>query len=344
MNTNKIGEKMDRISTLQQELDLSYKLVCKGLGELQKINYSNDFYFLPLLLLSQGIERFLKSYIIAYKVENEEENIFPRDLRIHSLVELLNIIKQNYYVIGSRDTDIKDEHYLSNTHLNKLLDILSDFGNNGRYYNINHLINSNDISPISRWEKLEQDLIPLIGEEYLKLIDIDTRNNYYKRVNNKIIIIIEKFLSILSRQHIFGRESKVFLGATIANFSTFEYMYDGDYGKTDYTLVKKMYEHEYIAHKRTFIDRLKSSLFYKHKKILKSQYEGEWPFKSESVTLESRENKFYIVIIDEYEYALNGKTSSRLKLPTPNKDGVVANCKSTDKFLKIAQSLQSNIQ
>ena len=336
---SEIGEKVDRVSTLQQEFDLSYKLVCKGLGELQRIDYSNDFYFLPLLLLSQGIERFLKSYIIAYKIENEEENLFPENLRTHSLVKLLDIIKQDFYVIGSRDTDIKDEQYLSNTYLNKLLDILSDFGNNGRYYNINHLINSNNISPISRWEKLEQDLIPLTGEKYLKLTDINTKNNYYKRVNNKIIIIIEKFLSILSRQHIFGRTSKVFLGSTIANFSTFEYMYDENYGKTDYTIAKKEYGHEYTAHKRTIIDRLRTSLFYKQKKILKSQYEGEWPFKSESVTLESRENKFYIVIIDGYEYALNGKTSSRLKLPTPNKAGVVVDCKSTDKFLKIAQCL-----
>lgn len=339
MNTNKIGEKLDRVSTLQQEFELSYKLVCKGLGELQKIDYSNDFYFLPLLLLSQGIERFLKSYIIAYKIENEEENLFQKKFRTHSLMELLDIIKQDYYVVGSRDTDIKDEHYLSNSKLNKLLDILSDFGKYGRYYNINHLIDGNNSSPISNWQELEQDLIPLTREEYLKLIDVDTRNNYYKRVNNEIIIIIEKFLSILSRQHIFGRTSKVFLGATIANFSTFGYMYDNDYGKTDYTLVKKEYGHEYTAHKRTLIDRLKTSLFYKHKKILKSQFEGEWPFKSESVILESRENESYIVIIDKYEYALNGKTSSRLKLPTPNKGGVVVCCKSTDKFLKIAQNL-----
>lgn len=339
MNNWTVREKVDYIFTLQQEFDLSYKLVCKGLGELQRIDYSNDFYFLPLLLLSQGIERFLKSYIIAYKIENEEENLFPENLRTHSLVKLLDIIKQDFYVIGSRDTDIKDEQYLSNTYLNKLLDILSDFGKRGRYYNINHLMNGNNNSPISNWQELEQDLIPLTREEYLKLMDVDTRNNYYKRVNNEIIIIIEKFLSILSRQHIFGRTSKVFLGATIANFSTFGYMYDNDYGKTDYTLVKKEYGHEYTAHKRTLIDRLKTSLFYKHKKILKSQFEGEWPFKSESATLESRANKFYIVIIDGYEYALNGKTSSRLKLPTPNKGGVVVDCKSTDKFLKIAQNL-----
>ena len=160
MNNWTVREKVDYIFTLQQEFDLSYKLVCKGLGELQRIDYSNDFYFLPLLLLSQGIERFLKSYIIAYKIENKEENLFPENLRTHSLVKLLDIIKQDFYVIGSRDTDIKDEQYLSNTYLNKLLDILSDFGKRGRYYNINHLMNGNNNSPISNWQELEQDLIP----------------------------------------------------------------------------------------------------------------------------------------------------------------------------------------
>ena len=55
--------------------------------------------------------------------------------------------------------------------------------------------------------------------------------------------------------------------------------------------------------------------------------------------LESRHDEYYIVIVEGYEYALNGRTSSRLKLPTPNKGGVVIGNKSTDKFLKIAQEL-----
>lgn len=327
------------IFTLQQEFELSYKLIRKGLGELQKTGYSNDFYFLPLLLLSQGIERFLKSYIIAYRIENDNEELFPRTLKTHSLVELLKNIRKNYYVIGTRDVDIEDEQYLSNAYLNQLLNILSDFGNNGKYYNINHLIDSDSVSPISRWEKLEEALVPLAELEYSKFFDVETRNEYYKKVSNKLVIIIEKFLSILSRQYIFGQDSKVFLGATMANFAAFECMYDGDYGKTDYAIERRKYGSDFVAHRRTFTDKIKSFLFYKSKKISKFQYEDEWPFKSESVILESRNKKYYIVIIDGCEYALNGKTSSQLKLPTPNKGDCVIGCKSTDKFLKMAQCL-----
>lgn len=333
------GEKVSNVFILQQEFELSYKLVFKGLGELQKMDYNNDFYFLPLLLLAQGIERFLKSYIIAYRIENEEENLFYDDMRTHSLEKLLKIIKEDYYVIGNRDIDVKDERYLSNTYLNQLLNILSDFGNNGKYYNINHLVDRDSVSPISRWEKLEQALIPLTEDEYLKFLDIETRNEYYKKVSNKIIVIVEKFLSILSRQHIFGQESKVFLGATMVNFAAFECMCDGDYGKTDYTIEKKEYGSDFITHKRTFVDKVKSLFYYKSKKILKSQYDGKWPFKSEYVILESRNSRHYIVIVDGCEYALNGKTSSQLKILTPNKGGVVVGCQSTDDFLKMAKSL-----
>lgn len=339
MTTSEKGKRLDYIFTLQQEFTLSYKLVCKGLGELQKIDYNNDFYFLPLLLLSQGIERFLKSYIISYRIESEEEKLFYGELKTHNLVKLLEIIKQSYYVVGNREVDLKDEQYLSNTYLNQLLNVLSDFGNNGRYYNINHLIDGNSVSPILRWEKLGETLIPLTEGEYAKLCDIETRDEYYQRVSNRIVVIIEKFLSILSRQCIFGEKSKVFFGAIMSNFATFECMYDEDYGKTDYTIEKKEYGSDFVAHKRTFIDKVKSFFLYKQEKISKCQYDGEWPFKSECVILESRNSEYYIVIVKGYEYALNGRTSSRLKLPTPNKGGVVIGNKSTDVYLKIAQEL-----
>lgn len=333
-----IGKRMNQMITLQQEFDLSFKLLRRGLGELQNIDYANDFYFMPLLLLSQGIERFLKSYIIAYKIEKEENQLFDEELRTHDLLKLLDFIRKKYYAVGPRDIDIKDEQYLSrNAHLKRVLAILSDFGKNGRYYNINYLIAPKSISPIFEWEKLERDLSSLTEKEWFKPKDIEELNKYYKKVTNEVVIIIEKFLSILARQHIFGNESKVFRGMTMPNFAFFEYMYDGDYGKTDYTVIKK--ENEYNFHKRTFFDKLKTVMYYKHKKISRQQYDGEWPFKSDSIVLESRKGNSYFAIIDGYEYALDGKTASKLKLLTPEKGGVVIACKSTNEFLKIAKKL-----
>lgn len=333
-----VGKRMSQMITLQQEFDLSFKLLRRGLGELQKIDYANDFYFMPLLLLSQGIERFLKSYIIAYKIEKEEDQLFEKKLKTHDLTELLKLVKENYYHIGNREVDIQDEQYLSGSaHLERVLNILSDFGKNGRYYNINYLIDPKSISPILEWEKLERDLSSLTEKEWFKPKDIEELNKYYKKVTNEVVIIIEKFLSILARQHIFGNESKVFRGMTMPNFAFFEYMYDGDYGKTDYTVIKK--ENEYNFHKRTFFDKLKTVMYYKHKKISRKQYDGEWPFKSDSIVLESRKGNSYFAIIDGYEYALDGKTASKLKLLTPEKGGVVIACKSTNEFLKIAKKL-----
>lgn len=337
---SKIGERMDQLITLQQEFDLSFKLLRRGLGELQKNDYANGFYFLPLLLLSQGIERFLKSYIIAYKIEKEEDKLFEGRLKNHDLTELLNIVKENYYLVGSREIDIQDEQYLSgDAHLKRVLTILSDFGKNGRYYNINHLIDPKSVSPISEWEKLERELGALTDEEWFKPKEVEEVNKYYKKVTTEIIIIIERFLSILSRQYIFGKKSKVFLGATMPNFAFFECMYDGDYGKTDYTIAQKEGGSNYVPRKRKFIDKLKSLLFYKQKKVSRKQYGENWPFKSESVILESRHGRYYIIIIEGYEYALNGKTSSRMKLPTPNKAGVAISYKSTEDFLRMAREL-----
>jgi hypothetical protein len=48
---------------LLEELETSEKLIILGFGELQNINQDNDFYFLPFQLLSQGLERFTKTYI-----------------------------------------------------------------------------------------------------------------------------------------------------------------------------------------------------------------------------------------------------------------------------------------
>ncbi len=47
-------------SSLLKEVETSIKLLNKGMGDLQKISVSNDFYHAPILLLSSGFERLIK--------------------------------------------------------------------------------------------------------------------------------------------------------------------------------------------------------------------------------------------------------------------------------------------
>jgi len=48
---------------LLNEIELSVKLIQLGLGELQNLNSTNDFYYLPFQLLSNGFERLMKCVI-----------------------------------------------------------------------------------------------------------------------------------------------------------------------------------------------------------------------------------------------------------------------------------------
>lgn len=47
---------IQKIASLIEEFETANKLIRLGFGELQNINLDNDFYFLPLQLLSQGFE------------------------------------------------------------------------------------------------------------------------------------------------------------------------------------------------------------------------------------------------------------------------------------------------
>ena len=53
-----VGKRMNQMITLQQEFDLSFKLLQRGLGELQKIDYANDFYFCFCLFFVPSINPF----------------------------------------------------------------------------------------------------------------------------------------------------------------------------------------------------------------------------------------------------------------------------------------------
>ena len=49
---------------LQNEVDTAIKLIKKGLAELQNIGSSNDFYYPPIIFISNGFEKFLQLYYI----------------------------------------------------------------------------------------------------------------------------------------------------------------------------------------------------------------------------------------------------------------------------------------
>jgi hypothetical protein len=129
---------------------------------------------------------------------------------------------------------------------------------------------------------------------------------------------------------------------TISSFFNYGLLYDGDYGKTDYRKNTTKYkETPKSIHKRTISDELKRkySPDYKSKKIAKKEYDGDWPFYVDEITVECRHKNWCIVTIDGYDYALNGAAKGRYKLENPHDAGMAVLGKSIGDFIKMAFEL-----
>ena len=177
---------------LLEEIETSSKLINLGLGELQNLSLNNNFHFLPFQLLSQGFERFMKSYIcLAYQNQNNEYPTFKYLKNLgHDLESLLNEIIENYYFDYDRPQYCVDKEFLqNNVDLKELLFIISEFGKKSRYYNFD-LITENREIPLNTnelWSKFENKY--LLNDEKLlnKLFSRETENEVFYKLNSIII-------------------------------------------------------------------------------------------------------------------------------------------------------------
>lgn len=331
---------------LLEELETASKLIKLGFGELQNFDSTNHFYFLPFQLLSQGFERFMKTYIcLAYY---NEHDTFPNYKKIrkfsHSLEKLFTTIIDDYYPIYKSPQYILDCKFLDeNTDIRELLNILSEFGLGVRYYNFDLITDSpkNTVTSTKEsWEEFENKL--LNSEDYLKLMKEDTKNEVRQKVFTHIIVVFEKYISALSRQFIFKNLGQQASQLAVNSFFDFGMLYESDFGKTDYRHQTQRYQStSKKSHRRTFYDdfqrRVNSN--FKSKKILKINYDSDWPFYADEVIVECREKHWCIVTINGSDYSLNGSAQARYKLDSPHTAGMAILGKSLSDFLKIAQEL-----
>ncbi|WP_320997356.1 hypothetical protein [Bacteroides nordii] len=333
---------------LNDEFETANKLVRLGLGELQNINLDNDFYFLPLQLLSQGFERFMKAYICVAYVEKYK--ILPNSQYLkslgHDLERLLTEIRLNYY-IHYKPVQFKSDWQLINDDMNlkELLFILSEFGKFARYYNFDFITGSSKIgiNPKEAWRKFENKIKPVdIPPTMEKLMNHDVDREVYQEITNYIINIFERFIAALSRQITWGTLGQLGKQLTISSFFDYGTLYEKDFGKTDYRKNTTKYkETPKSIHKRTVLDELnrKFNPNFKSKKLRKCDYKGDWPFYVDEIIIECRQKHWCVVTIDGYDYALNGATKGRYKLENPHDAGMAILGKSIGDFITIALKL-----
>lgn len=230
---------IQKIASLIEEFETANKLIRLGFGELQNINLDNDFYFLPLQLLSQGFERFMKAYVCAGYIEKYE--ILPDSQYLvkigHDLERLLIEIKMNYY-IHYKSIQFEQDWLLinDNVDLKELLFILSEFGKLARYYNFDFITGNSKIgiNPKESWKNFENRIKPINEQRMAKLMNHDVEREVYQEITNYIINIFEKFIASLSRQIVWGTLGQLGKQLTASSFFDYGTWYEKDFGKTDY--------------------------------------------------------------------------------------------------------------
>lgn len=213
---------------LLQELRNSIKLIKLGFGEIQKINMENDFYHLPLQILSSGIERFLKCYICLGFYEKNEQ--FPSFTELksfagnngHGIIELKNEVIENYFLLRHENDEFlkEDKSFIKDDiKLNTLLSLLSEFGKYSRYYNLDVVTSKRNpsIDVEQEWKDFETKLLKENQPIYKRFFSMDVKfsNEGYDYINSRIIALLERFMRGLARQFTFvnlGKLAKSFSG------------------------------------------------------------------------------------------------------------------------------------
>jgi len=343
-------EKMDTLKyiALHEEFETANKLIRLGLGELQNINLYNDFYFLPFQLLSQGFERFMKAYICVGHFEKHKSLPNSQYLKKigHDLEMLLTDIKENYYREYPPEQFKKDKKFLvEDPDLKELLFILSEFGKIARYYNFDFITDNTKIgiNPKELWRKFEDKIMPINENMAEKLMNHDVDREIYQEITSYIVMVFEKFIAGLSRQITYSTLGQMGKQLTISSFYDYGRLYDGNFGKTDYRKNTTKYkETPRSIHKRTINDKLsrRYNPEFKSKKIIRSEYNGDWPFYVDEIIIECRQKYWCVVTIDGYDYALNGAAKERYKLENPHEAGMAVLGKSIGDFIKMTLELK----
>ena len=330
---------------LLEECDTSGKLIKLGLGELQNLDLANDFYFLPFQLLSQGFERIMKCHIcLGYFIEHGS---YPTELNLkklgHNLVKLKSEILERYFDDKKAILQEDREFLTKDTELEELLYILSEFGQKSRYHNFSIVTGANNgsINPKARWARFENRLFYGSSEMLHKAFNNDLGHENSGEIARYVIRIFERFMAGIARQFWLGAVAEPGKGFCNSIFD-FAMLYEHDLGNTDYRKsTTRFRETLKKRHRRNWFDGLQRRFNsnYHSLKILRKEFNGEWPFYADEVVVECRHRHWCIVSINGFDYALNGSAKGRYKLENPHDAGMAIIGKSLSKFIEIAREL-----
>jgi len=185
----------------------------------------------------------MKTVICCYYLENTgdypKRDVFLKGRRGHDLVHLLNQITCDCFsdaYLANIPAAKADITFLRNDpKLSTILQILSDFGQSARYYNLNVVLNEKDPgpSPDQEWQKFELEVLKEDSTYLDRIGDPSQRDSIHRQINMTLTIQCEKLARALARLLTIGG-----LGSQAKQISPhthhFLFLMDDQLGKTNY--------------------------------------------------------------------------------------------------------------
>ncbi len=238
---------------LGEELLSAIRLLKTGLRELNRMNGAIDFFHLPLLLLSSGFERLMKVVICCHHLRTT--NAFPgrrefskkpqakHPTPTHDLTWLLDKIVRTCFsdeYLSQVPAAMADIEFLrTDVRLRRIIDIMSQFAQSARYYNLNVVFDDPEPgpSPDDEWQKLEMEVLQDDPMWMKHIADPKQTNAIHLLINRKLTVHCERLARSLSRLFTIGG-----LGQLAKQISPhahhFLSLMDDDLGVVDYESVR----------------------------------------------------------------------------------------------------------
>lgn len=236
---------------IEEELLTAMRLLKTGLRELNRMSGGTDFFHLPILLLSSGVERLMKVVICCHHLKTTGE--FPDRSALskkrrgknptHDLTWLLERISQGCFSdehlsqIPAAKADI--EFLRTDERLRRIVQIMSQFAQSARYYNLNVVLGDAvpGPSPDDEWQRLEMEVLQDDPAWTERIADPKQSHAIHCQINRELTVHCERLARSLSRLFTIGG-----LGVLAKQISPhthhFLFLMDKDLGATDYESVR----------------------------------------------------------------------------------------------------------
>ena len=200
---------------LVDETERAVELTDLGIRALWSLDATSDRYHLPLQLLAQGIERLLKLTYVLGVLEATSQMPKSKELKDgfrHDLMKVLDAVvalAEADVDFTSRPAVVEDLAFVrTDEDLRSMLEILSDFGQQGRYHNLETLLNQSSgdrrPSPEEAWQRLEAEFLRRHPEWVNRIGTPEFTSGWYQALAGDVTEILQRFLRAICRMWTLG--------------------------------------------------------------------------------------------------------------------------------------------